>query len=86
MKNPWPFISLFLIAFLCVGISEAAAAQKIKLVAASYSDRYHVSTCKVAQNIPAEDLLVFKTPEQAIQAGFRPCRKCDPTTESRKNS
>lgn len=62
------------------------AAEKYKLVAANYSDRYHLSTCKVAQNIPAEDLLVFETPGQAIEGGFRPCRKCDPPVENIKKS
>ncbi len=77
--------SLFLALFiLMAGIAGPVLAEKVKLVAANYSDRYHRATCKVAQNIPVDDLLVFETPEQALKADLRPCRKCDPPTESRK--
>ena len=48
------------------------------MVASNYSDRYHVSTCKIAQKIHEDELIVFKTPEEAWDAGYIPCKKCHP--------
>ena len=67
----WLAVTLFLSA-------QAWAASPPKLVAASYSDRYHLSTCKIAQQISADDLIVFNTPEEAWEAGLVPCKKCNP--------
>ena len=60
---------------LCASVDAAVGA---KLVAASSSDRYHLSTCKIAGKIPAEELIVFKTPEEAATVGLVPCKKCNP--------
>ena len=49
-----------------------------KLVAAYYSDRYHVASCKVAQKIHPDDVTVYKSPEEAVEAGLSPCKKCNP--------
>ena len=62
--------------------SAAGAAEK--LVAADYSDRYHRSTCKIVQKIPAEHLLTFATPEEAWEAGLVPCKKCNPPVPAGK--
>ena len=58
--------------------STLAFAAEPKLVASSYSDRYHISTCKIAQKIEPDDLVVFQTPEEAFAAGYGPCKKCNP--------
>lgn len=55
-----------------------------KLVAADYSDRYHVSTCKIVQKIPPEHLLTFATPEEAWEADLAPCKKCNPPVPAGK--
>ena len=57
-----------------------------KLVAADYSDRYHVSTCKIVQKIPAEHLVTFATPEEAWGADLVPCKKCNPPVPSGKKA
>ena len=74
-----------LLAILCafLWVSSAIASEKISLVASQYSDRYHLSGCKVAQKIRPEDLLKFGSPEEARAAGLAPCRKCNPPTASK---
>ena len=58
----------------CNGIAFAEE----KLVAAYYSDRYHVVSCKIAQKIHADDRVYYKNPEEAAAAGLVPCKKCSP--------
>ena len=58
--------------------AKAFAAEETKLVAASYSDRYHLPSCKVAQKIAPEDSLIFNSPEEAVAKGLMPCKKCNP--------
>ena len=49
-----------------------------RLVSASYSDRYHRSSCKIVEKIHKDDLLVYSSPQEAIDEGRIPCKKCDP--------
>jgi len=71
-----------LFALLCVS-ATVAAAEKVSLVASRYSDRYHLSSCKIAKKIRAEDLMTFAAPEEAVAAGLVPCRKCNPPSQSK---
>ncbi len=68
------------------GFCLQATAGEVKLIASNYSDRYHVSTCKVAQKIPLKESLFFQSPEDAIAAGLRPCKKCNPPASSHPSS
>ena len=72
------FKSLFFIIFLTsfFGMMSAHAAEQ--LVAAYYSDRYHVASCKTAQKIHPDDRVYYKSPEEAVAAGLAPCKKCNP--------
>jgi methylphosphotriester-DNA--protein-cysteine methyltransferase len=56
-----------------------------KYVAASYSDRFHRADCKIVNKIDKEDIVTFSTPEEAIAAGFVPCKKCNPPVSSKKS-
>jgi len=47
-------------------------------VASSSSDIFHKPDCRWAKNISPENLVTFKTREQAIKAGKRPCKWCKP--------
>jgi methylphosphotriester-DNA--protein-cysteine methyltransferase len=42
------------------------------------SNKYHYPTCHCAQNIKPENLIVFNSPEEAQQAGYVPCKVCNP--------
>ena len=63
--------AVFLMASLCW-------AGDAKLVAATYSDRYHLPSCKVAQKMAPEDMITFNSPEEAVAKGLSPCKKCNP--------
>jgi methylphosphotriester-DNA--protein-cysteine methyltransferase len=42
------------------------------------SNKYHYPTCKWAQKIKPDNLIKFGSPEQAVKAGYVPCRVCNP--------
>jgi hypothetical protein len=47
-------------------------------VASKSSDVFHRSDCRWAQNISGDNRLNYKTREEAIQSGKRPCKSCKP--------
>jgi hypothetical protein len=63
---------------LCLFTFFSVACAAEKLVAAYYSDRYHVASCKIAKKIHSEDIRLYATPEEAFEAGLAPCKKCNP--------
>jgi methylphosphotriester-DNA--protein-cysteine methyltransferase len=42
------------------------------------STKYHYPSCKWAQKISPKNLVKFSSPEQAIKAGYVPCKVCKP--------
>jgi methylphosphotriester-DNA--protein-cysteine methyltransferase len=65
-------------ASAAVAPAPAAAAPSEGYVASVNSEVFHKAGCKSAAQIPAENLVRFKTREEAIQAGKRPCKECKP--------
>jgi len=47
-------------------------------VASAIREPFHRPECKWAQRISPENLQTFKTREEAIKAGHRPCKVCKP--------
>ncbi|HQG49131.1 MAG TPA: Ada metal-binding domain-containing protein, partial [Sedimentisphaerales bacterium] len=47
-------------------------------VASKSSDVFHRSDCRWAQNISGDNRLGYKTREEAVQNGKRPCKSCKP--------
>jgi len=47
-------------------------------VASKSSEVFHKSTCRWAQNITQENLVVYSNREEAINTGKRPCKSCNP--------
>ena len=78
----------FLLNGAAIGLAFSALglAAEPKLVASNYSDRYHLSTCKIAQKIHEDELVIFKTPEEAWEAGYLPCKKCKPQVPKGKEN
>ena len=74
-----------LLGFWMLSLAASSRAEEAKLVASVYSDRYHWSTCKVAKKIRSGDLMIFKTPEEAVEKGLNPCKKCYPPTHSKRS-
>ena len=46
--------------------------------ASKNSNKYHYPSCKWAQKINPRNLVKFNSPEQAIKAGYVPCKVCRP--------
>jgi hypothetical protein len=47
-------------------------------VASNNSNIFHKPDCRWAQNISKENLIKYKSREEAIKAGKRPCKTCNP--------
>jgi len=54
------------------------AAASYPFIASKSSDVFHRSDCRWAQNISGDNLVGYKTREEAIQSGKRPCKSCKP--------
>lgn len=67
----------FLLTFCTMGITAN------KFVASKVAHKYHYTWCKWAKRINAENLIVFNSPDQAISAGYKPCRVCKPPVKSK---
>lgn len=48
------------------------------LIASKNSDKYHTQDCKIAAKIKEENIIKFKSAEEAAQAGYIPCKRCNP--------
>ena len=44
--------------------------------ASKKSNKFHYPSCQWAQKIKAENKIVFKTKEDALKAGYIPCKVC----------
>ena len=42
------------------------------------SNVYHWPNCSAAQKIKAENLVTFANAQEAVNAGYRPCKICNP--------
>jgi len=51
-------------------------------VGSKNSDVYHYPSCRYAKRIKPENRVYFDTPEEAIAAGYHPCKVCKPPTSS----
>ena len=53
-------------------------AAEYKYVASNSSNIFHKPDCRWAQNISQRNLVTYKSREEAIKAGKRPCKTCNP--------
>lgn len=51
-------------------------------VGSKNSTKYHYTWCKWAMKINPQNKVVFNSPEEAIKAGYVPCKVCRPPTKS----
>lgn len=72
-------LGIILGVFVCVGL---AGADDAGLVASKEGGKYHLATCKIVKSIKAENKVTFKTPEEAIKAGYSACKVCNPPEKS----
>lgn len=75
------FIILVILGICLSGLiftNNAAA----RYVGSKESNVYHEENCHYVEKIKSEDLNNFDTPEEAIAAGYRPCKVCKPPESS----
>jgi hypothetical protein len=53
-------------------------AAEYNYIASKSSEVFHKSDCRWAQNISQENIIVYSSREEAIKAGKRPCKTCNP--------
>ena len=70
---------LLLSLLLLAGTSPA---QQEKYIGSRNSNKYHKLSCQWAQKISPKNAVYFATPEEAIKAGYVPCKVCNPPTSS----
>lgn len=63
--------------------SSAASEKQVdspeyKYVASNSSNIFHKPDCRWAQNISKRNLITYKSKDEAIKAGKRPCKTCNP--------
>ena len=73
----------FMLASTLAVPAEAARAADQKAPAYSYvasrsREPFHKPTCRYAEKIADKNLQTFKTRDEAIKAGHRPCKVCKP--------
>ncbi len=60
------------------GPQVAQSESAYPFVASKSSDVFHRPDCRWAQNISGDNRLGYKTREEAVQSGKRPCKSCKP--------
>jgi len=79
MKKIRVWVSIVILTvFSIVCISLAA---DFKYVGSKESNKYHNPDCKWAKKISPKNLVTFKTAQDAVKAGFVPCKVCKPPTK-----
>lgn len=58
--------------------TKAIEAQEYEYAASKKSEVFHYIYCSYVKKIKQEELILFKTREEAIASGRRPCKKCKP--------
>ena len=58
--------------------TKTSGSQEYKYAASKNSDVFHYISCFYVARIKPGNLILFKTREEAIASGRRPCKKCNP--------
>lgn len=61
--------------FLLILLSNTALAE---YWGSKKSDKFHYPSCNWAQKIKPENKIIFTTREEALKAGYVPCKVCQP--------
>lgn len=72
------FIAIIIFLFLPATFAFAA-----EFWASKKSNKYHYPSCSAAQRIKPSNLITFNSPEEAIKAGYQPCKICRPPVSSK---
>ena len=70
---------LFHVTLLLVYCLSSLRADEMRKYAGSKrSDKYHYLSCKSVRQIQPKNIIYFSTVNEAIEAGYVPCRVCKP--------
>ncbi len=75
------FAAIIGILLLVSASGIIALASDYKYVGSSKSNKYHYPTCQWAQKIKPEYLVKFQSAKEALNAGYIPCKVCNPPTK-----
>ncbi|MBF0594581.1 MAG: hypothetical protein HQL22_06405 [Candidatus Omnitrophica bacterium] len=75
-------LSVLLAGVLMLTVSGAVMAQEAGYVASKGGTKYHFATCSIGKKITADKLVKFAAPEDAVKAGYTPCKTCNPPPTS----
>jgi methylphosphotriester-DNA--protein-cysteine methyltransferase len=77
------FLSMVMAFVMTLALSGVVLAQApAGYVASKGGEKFHTTDCPVAKKITAEKLVKFTTPDEAIKAGYTPCKTCNPPTSA----
>jgi endonuclease YncB( thermonuclease family)/5-hydroxyisourate hydrolase-like protein (transthyretin family) len=74
------YFLLFFVIFI-IGL-PLFTSYAVTYVGSKNSDVYHYPSCHYVDTIKPENRVYFSSPEDAIAAGYRPCKGCNPPTSS----
>lgn len=60
------------------GLWSLARVSQGPFVASARSNKYHLPNCESGQKITPRNLIEFKSVDEAMDAGYEPCRACNP--------
>ncbi len=73
MKRAYSICVLFLLLVFFLTVAHGA-----EFWGSKNSNKYHYPTCRWAQKIKSYNLKRFSSPEEAVKAGYIPCKVCRP--------
>jgi methylphosphotriester-DNA--protein-cysteine methyltransferase len=79
MKKIRILVAIIVLAVFSVTYLSLAA--DYKYVGSKNSDKYHHPDCKWAEKISPKNLVTFKSAQEALEAGYVPCKVCKPPTK-----
>jgi len=74
-------ISILIGVFVMSSLISLSIAASYKYVGSSKSDKYHHPTCEWALKINPQNLVTFESAKEALGAGYKPCKVCNPPTK-----
>ncbi|MFH0753056.1 MAG: hypothetical protein V2A70_00650 [Candidatus Omnitrophota bacterium] len=73
------FLSMMLAGALVLSCAGAGFAQTLKgYVAIKGREKFHTTICSVVKKMSTDKLVRFATPDEAVKAGYSPCKACNP--------
>lgn len=72
-------LSVFLLTSISVNLSQSVVASK-------NSNKFHSPSCRWALRISPSNLIEFKNADEAIAAGYIPCKTCNPSGSTSKET